>query len=118
LYRVVQIQKYGRAVVSPIESNKEAVSEHLSLIEMTEVLIKHYGHHEGIFNLSVEFQIGVGNVGPDPSLQGPGAAISVHRIGLAAAPVPPNRSSVDASKVNPKPGNAKKPAAKKKAGKK
>ena len=90
--------------MSPTDSNNETVSEPLSLIEMTEVLIKHYGFHEGMYNLSVEFQIGVGNVGPDPLMAGPGAAISIHRIGLTGAPVPPNNSSVDASIVNPKSG--------------
>jgi len=74
----------------------------LSLKEVTEVLIKHYGHHQGFFNLTVEFQIGVGNVGPDPSMPAPGVALGVTRIGLGPAPASPNKASVDASVVNPR----------------
>lgn len=76
--------------------------EPLSLLDLTEVLVKHYDFHEGVFNLLVEFQVGVGHIGPDPSKPAPGAAIGVTRIGLTPAPIPPNNSSVDASIVNPK----------------
>ena len=93
------------------------VTESLSLNEMTEVLIKHYGYHKGVFNLVVEFQIGVGNFGPDPLMPAPGAALGVTRIGLGPAPVPPNNASVDASVVNPKASSVKKHVAKKKAAK-
>lgn len=94
------------------------ITESLSLIEITEVLIKHHGYHEGVFNLAVEFQIGVGNFGPDPSMPAPGAVLGVTRIGLGPAPTPPNNASVDASIVNPSPSSVKKRVTKKKSAKK
>lgn len=78
------------------------VAESLSLKELTTLLIKHYGLHEGHFDLLIEFQIGVGAFGPTPELQAPGAAVSVAKVGLAKS-VQIGERSVDASIVNPKP---------------
>jgi hypothetical protein len=90
--------------------------------DLTIVLIKHYGIHEGCYDLLVEFQIGMGAVGPDPSTLTPGAMIGVSRVGLMPAKGN-GQASVDASLVNPaislavaKPKSAaKKPTAKKPA---
>jgi hypothetical protein len=76
------------------------ISDPLSLRELAEVLIKHYEIHEGNYDLALEFQIGVGQVGPNPELQLPGAMVSVSRIGLIQATnIRP--TTVDASIVNP-----------------
>lgn len=68
--------------------------------DLAGVLVKHYDLHEGHFDLLVEFQIGMGAVGPDPSALTPGAMIGVSRIGLM-----PSRAdgptTVDAAIVNP-----------------
>lgn len=73
----------------------------LSIKELTELLIKTNGIHEGKFELSVEFQIGVGVVGPSPETVVPGAMVGVNRVGLTQSIVEgPN--TVDASLVNPK----------------
>jgi len=73
----------------------------LSIGEITTVLIKHYGLNEGYFDLSIEFNIGIGAVGPNPDALLPGGMFGVSRIGLVrsknAGPL-----SIDAAKVNPK----------------
>lgn len=104
--------------LAPIESP-------LSMRELTILLIKHYGIHEGSYDLLVEFQIGMGAVGPDPASLTPGAMIGVSKVGLVQAKEN-GQSSVDAGLVNPAPSSAvvktkpanKKPAAKKSAAKK
>lgn len=84
---------------SPINSISESVEAPLSIRELASVLVKHYGLHEGCFDLLVEFQIGTGAVGPDPAAPIPGAMIGVSRIGLM-----PSRTdgftTVDAALVN------------------
>ena len=75
-----------------------------SLIELTEILVKHKGLHEGLYNLSLEFQLAVGAVGPTPELICPGAMIGVSRIGLSKTEKEKtNIHTVDAAKVNPAP---------------
>lgn len=72
----------------------------LSMRDLTAVLIKHYGIHEGRYDLLVEFQIGMGAVGPDPASATPGAMIGVSRVGLMPAKGN-GPTSVDAALVNP-----------------
>lgn len=75
-------------------------TEPLSMRELAEVLIRHHGLHEGIYDTAIEFQFALGQVGPDPQKPMPGAMLGVSRIGLVkvnnAGP-----QSVDAAKVNP-----------------
>lgn len=79
----------------------------LSLGELTEILIKHYGLHEGEYDLLIEFQIGTGMSGPTEETKCPSAFIGVSKIGLMQASVhSPNR--VDAAKVNPQKKKTKK----------
>ncbi|MGR9117408.1 MAG: hypothetical protein ACU85E_16780 [Gammaproteobacteria bacterium] len=72
----------------------------LSLRDMTELLIKHYGIHEGKFNLLIEFQIGTGLSGPTHESLCPSTFVGVSKIGLM-----PTTSeaaiTVDAAVVNP-----------------
>lgn len=78
--------------------NKWQIS--LSLRELTELLVKESKLHEGLFNLTIEFQIGVGAVGPTADTVLPGAMVGVSKIGLVAAEKEgPN--TVDASSLNP-----------------
>lgn len=73
----------------------------LSIKELTELLVKFYEIHEGKYELSVEFQIGVGGVGPSAESIVPGAMVGVNRLGLTLSLVDgPN--TVDASVVNPR----------------
>lgn len=76
----------------------------LSMRDLTEVLIKHYGIHEGLHDLMIAYQIGMGGVGPDNASISPGVMIGVSKVGLMlSSNNGPN--SVDAAIVNP----AKKP---------
>jgi hypothetical protein len=59
----------------------------LSMRQLTEVLIRHHGLTEGLFDLLVEFQIGTGAVGPDKDRLLPGAMIGLARVGLSPAKV-------------------------------
>ena len=82
-----------------------------SLRELAEILIRHQGIHSGNFELSINFQIAVGAVGPSESNVLPGAMIGVSGFGLVPAMVAgPN--TVDAAIANPPP---KKRAAKPKS---
>lgn len=72
----------------------------LSIREITELLVRHHGLHEGIYDLMTQFHIGSGGVGPAPGELLPGLMIGLARIGLMKVPVAgPN--SVDASQSNP-----------------
>ncbi|MEY4908534.1 MAG: hypothetical protein RL260_2252 [Pseudomonadota bacterium] len=71
----------------------------LSIREITELLVRHHGLHDGIYDLMTQFHIGSGGVGPAPGELLPGLMIGLARIGLVKVPVAgPN--SVDASQVN------------------
>jgi hypothetical protein len=94
------------------EKNPNLIAD-FSLIEMTEILIKNQGLHEGLYNLSVQFQIAVGAVGPSPESICPGAMMGISRIGLSRTKKEKaNIHTVNAAEVNPAP---KKRARKKKA---
>lgn len=69
--------------------------------EITRLLIKAMGVHEGHFMLSVEFAFTAGNVGPSPEQAMPGAIMGISRIGIVACDAAgPN--TVDAAEANPK----------------
>ncbi len=86
-----------------IEKNQNQTVE-FSLVEMAEMLIKHQGIHEGLYNLSLRFQIAIGAVGPSPELRYPGAMVGVSHIGLAKTEEGKKDSNtVNAAEVNPAP---------------
>jgi hypothetical protein len=73
-----------------------------SLRELAEMLIRHQGIHSGNYELSINFQIAVGAVGPSENNVLPGAMIGVSGFGLVPAmAIGPN--TVDAAIVNPIP---------------
>ncbi len=74
--------------------------ELLSLSDLAKILVRHYDIHEGLFDLSIEFQIGIGAVGPSPDAIVPGAMIGVQRVGLIPSTVF-GPSTIDAAAVNP-----------------
>ncbi len=84
--------------------NNPSITDEFSLIELTEILIKYKNIHEGLYNLSLEFQFAIGSVGPTPELICPGAMIGVSRFGLSKTEkAKTNIHTVDAAKVNPPP---------------
>jgi len=91
----------------------------LEMKELATVLVKHYGIHSGKYNLFLEFNVGIGTVGPSPELATPGAMIGISKIGLTET-LEDGPTSVDASVVNPKANThaVKKLAAKKSTAKK
>lgn len=73
-----------------------------SLRELVEILIRHQDIRSGNYELSINFQIAVGAVGPSESNLLPGAMIGVSGFGLVPAMVTgPN--TVDAATVSPLP---------------
>jgi hypothetical protein len=98
--------------MSPIEQPHT-----LDLKTLTGVMLRHFGIHEGIYQLNLGFKIGVGGFamggGPDTAPL-PGAVVGVESVSLARIPegeTVPN--AVDAAVVNPAPKPKAKPAAKK-----
>lgn len=75
------------------------VENPLALKDILGLLIKHYNIHEGLYDLSIEFTIGIGAVGPPDSIV-PGAMIGVQRIGLVKTSVM-GPSTIDAADFNP-----------------
>lgn len=90
---------------------KEETRIELSLKEVATILIQHYNFHEGLFDLSVEFQIGIGGVGPSKETLMPGATVGVSKLGLITAKTF-GPTTVDAAVVNPDPKSVKEFAAK------
>jgi len=85
------------------EKNPNLIAD-FSLIELTEILVKNQDLHEGLYNLTVQFQIAVGAVGPSPELIGPGAVVGISRIGLSKTEESKrNIQTVNAAEVNPAP---------------
>lgn len=77
----------------------------LDLKSLTEILIRHFDIHEGIYQLNLGFRIGVGGFSMDGnpgSVPLPGAVVGVEGVNLSRIPdgmdVP---NSVDAAQVNP-----------------
>ncbi len=72
--------------------------------DLTKILIRHFDLHEGRYQLTLGFRIGIGAVGGEPGTNAPvpGAMIGVEGIGLGKViddAVGPN--IVDAAVVNP-----------------
>ena len=70
-----------------------------SLKQLTEILVKEQGLTEGLYDMSVDFQVAVGGVGPSPSEIYPGALIGVAGFGLLRASVE-GPHTVNASNIN------------------
>lgn len=73
----------------------------LPLNQITEMLVKHFDLHEGLFDLAVEIQIGLGSFGPDSVSALPGAFFGVKSLGLMPA-TKNGLAVVDASVINPR----------------
>lgn len=82
---------------NPQDSNMIGSHE---LKEITELLIKHHGLHDGLYDLVLEFGVAIGAVGPAPDQILPGVMVGVRRVGIAKATTSgPN--TIDAAKINP-----------------
>lgn len=92
--------------------------EEMTLNELTALLIKHFDHHEGRYDLAIHLQIATGAIGPDKDNLLPGAMLGIAGVGLKRVETL-GSNTLDAADVNPAP-KAKpkaKPKTKKKAAK-
>ena len=72
----------------------------LELPALGTVLAKHFGVHEGLWELTFEFQVGIGAMGPSPDRALPGAMFQVCKAGLTRASKA-GPLTFDAAVVNP-----------------
>jgi hypothetical protein len=85
------------------KSTEQAKSDGLDLKQLAEVLIKHFGYHEGLFDATFQFKLAVGAVNPHSGIDPfPGAIVAIAGAGLIRAPKM-NPHTVDAAKCNPLP---------------
>jgi hypothetical protein len=78
----------------------EATTYQFSHKEVVEALIKQQGLHEGIWSLTVEFGLGVANVGAGPQDLNPTVMVPLLHLGLMRVKDLSN-IAVDAAEVNP-----------------
>lgn len=90
-----------------IELAEKTVLE-LNLKELTEVLIRQAGLHEGAYELGFNIKIATGSVGPNDS-ELPGAAIGIGGVFLIRSTGKGSKGTVDAAEANPKPIGTQKP---------
>lgn len=90
---------------NPTEQSNPALDTILSLQELAELLVKHKGLHEGLYNLAVQFQFAIGAVGPSPEAVVPGVMFGVSGVGLEKVDQP-GPHTVDAAVVNPAPNKS------------
>lgn len=76
---------------------------HVGLREVGEMLIKHFGHHEGYFDVSVELGFAVAASDFPPHGRSPSAVVGIVGIGLVQVP-DLGAVTLDASVVNPAQG--------------
>lgn len=86
--------------------------ENLSLKDITGLMIKHFGHHEGLFEAALQINIAVGQIGPTIDQVLPGAMFGISGASLIKVEkLGPN--TVDAAVANPPAKQAAKKAAQK-----
>lgn len=85
------------------EKDKSKI-EPISLTKLGELLVKHYKLREGLYEVSIEFGLGIGNVGLEKGPVYPGVVAGVQRVGLVPVQDPSAQGPmiIDAGKVNPK----------------
>jgi hypothetical protein len=72
--------------------------------ELVTALLRQQNIHDGIWGLSINFNFGATNIGPTPEDLRPAAVVSITSVGLQKFEKETS-ISVDASKVNPRPGD-------------
>lgn len=78
-----------------------ALPEMLDMKSLVELLIRHFGHHEGHFEATIQLAVALGPVSPGPGATPmPGAIFGVNGVGVRRL-AEPTANSVDAAAVNP-----------------
>lgn len=65
------------------KSDSSNIVNSISTKDLVSVLTKHFGLKEGGYELGIEFQIGVGPVGPNSEELVPGVVLGVKSVGLS-----------------------------------
>lgn len=65
-----------------METPKLTDGNSLDIKGLTEVLVRHYGYKEGLWELVIEFRVGFGALGPTEAERLPSAVLGLSRIGL------------------------------------
>lgn len=85
----------------PTEVIDEKLSaESISIEDLTTLLVKHFGHKEGFYDLLVQFKIGTASFGPSKEDAMPSAIVSLAAVGLKQVEKP-GPKSVNARDINP-----------------
>lgn len=71
------------SVTNRRKSDSSHIVNSISTKDLVSVLTKHFGLEEGGYELGIEFQIGVGPVGPTSEELVPGVVLGVKSIGLS-----------------------------------
>jgi len=72
----------------------------MSLKDLGTLLVQHYSLHEGLWDVAVEMQVAIGQLGPTAEQRMPGAMFGISRVGLVRASSA-GAHTVDAAQVNP-----------------
>jgi hypothetical protein len=74
----------------------------VSLKEIGALLVKHYGFHDGLWDVAIEMQVGIGQFGAAPADPSPlpGAMFRISRIGLNKA-LQVGPLTINAAETNP-----------------
>jgi hypothetical protein len=92
-----------------VEMGGPKPEEEMTLKELTVLLIKHFGHHEGLYDLAVHIRIGTGAIGLGNEIPLPGAVFGVAGVGLKRVEKL-GVNTLNAEDVNPAPEPRKKTA--------
>ncbi len=99
----------------------DPVQFEFSLSDLTAILVKERGLHDGVWMPAFEFTFGAMHAGPSPAEVRPAALVQISKVSIVRVPdgMPPDFPlAVDAAKVNPAPKVTKASAAKVSAAKK
>ena len=86
-------------VATPIQS-PVPVGTPLGIKDLTAALVRHYGLHEGLYDLYLEYQFAVGNFGPSATQVVPSTVLGLTKLGVTRV-TQTGPLTVDASEVNP-----------------
>lgn len=90
---------------SPLTEQSSVVPA-LPLKELGTVLVRHYGLHEGLYDVSFEIIMGGGRFSDEKGTPMPGAFVGIRQVGLVRVDKA-SENTVDASAVNPAAAAAK-----------
>jgi len=85
--------------IDPV-TGQPGVPQFISLQEIGEFLVKRFNLHEGLWDVTFEIQIGVGQFGQNSTDVLPGSMTRISRVGITPA-ISKTHLTIDAAEVNP-----------------